>query len=175
MPQTTEMNPSLMVHLLLISAFCYGAQPDGYLQIYPPYNETDPRTPLTFALLHSFGGSFVSSGAVAGVQVALDVINSNPEILPGYSLHYTLTDSQVGKSLHVVLISRESLLREGPVECEQYFPCVTHEELVPHLRDISVGLPGGFLCSFGIDKIRVESACLNIQKGRPMCINANSI
>ena len=108
MPQTTEMNPSLMVHLVLISAFCYGAQPDGYLQIYPPYNETDPRTPLTFALLHSFGGSFVSSGAVAGVQVALDVINSNPEILPGYSLHYTLTDSQVRKSLHVVLISRES-------------------------------------------------------------------
>ena len=84
-----------MIYLLLILAFCYRAQSDRYLQIYPPYNETDPRTPLTFALLHSFGGSFVSSGAVAGVQVALDVINSNPEILPGYSLHYTLTDSRV--------------------------------------------------------------------------------
>ena len=84
-----------MIYLLLILAFCYRAQSDRYLQIYPPYNEADPRTPLTFALLHSFGGSFVSSGAVAGVQVALDVINSNPEILPGYSLHYTLTDSRV--------------------------------------------------------------------------------
>ena len=87
-----EMDTALI--FLLLVAFCCG-QSDRYLQTYPPYDETDPRTPLTFALLQSFGGDFNSSGAVAGVQVALDVINSNPDLLPGYTLHFTLTDSQV--------------------------------------------------------------------------------
>ena len=67
----------------------------GYLQIYPPVNESDTRTPLYFALLQSFGGQYNGSGAVAGLQVALDRINSDPTLLPGYSLHYTLTDTQV--------------------------------------------------------------------------------
>ena len=85
-----------LVFLLLVAipALCYG-QSDRYIHTYPPYNETDPRTPLTFALLQSFGGSFNSSGGVAGVQVALDLINNNPDLLPGYTLHYSLTDTQV--------------------------------------------------------------------------------
>ena len=96
------MTPTAIVFALLLSAVCH-CQSERYLQVYPPYDETDHRTPLTFALLHSFGGSFVSSGAVAGVQVALDTINSaNPEVLPGYSLHYTLTDSQV-RALELVV------------------------------------------------------------------------
>ena len=66
-----------------------------YLQVYPPVNDTDGRTPLYFALVLSFGGSYKSIGAVPGVQIALDYVNSEPSILPGYSLHYTLTDSQV--------------------------------------------------------------------------------
>ena len=70
-----------------------------YLQIYPPVNENDPRTPLYFALMLSFGGDYTSIGALPGVQIALDYINSQPSILPGYSLHYTLTDSQVINSL----------------------------------------------------------------------------
>ena len=67
----------------------------GYLHIYPPFDENDTRTPLYFALLQSFGSEFNGSGSVAGLQVALDRINSDPTLLPGYSLHYTLTDSQV--------------------------------------------------------------------------------
>ena len=69
--------------------------PWPYLQVYPPVNESDGRMPLYFAAMLSFGGQFTSVGALPGVQIALDYINSQPDILPGYSLHYTLTDSQV--------------------------------------------------------------------------------
>ena len=64
---------------------------------YPPLdnNETDGRTPIVFGLIVSFGGSFNSSGAVPGVRVALDQINNSTDLLPGYSLHYALSDSQV--------------------------------------------------------------------------------
>ena len=70
-----------------------------YLQVYPgadPSGETSVGLKsLYFALMMSFGGDFRSSGAIPGVQVALDQINSDPTLLPGYQLHYTLTDSQV--------------------------------------------------------------------------------
>ena len=70
-----------------------------YLQVYPgtdPSGETSVGIKsLYFALMMSFGGDFRSSGAIPGVQVALDQINSDPTLLPGYQLHYTLTDSQV--------------------------------------------------------------------------------
>lgn len=66
-----------------------------YLQVYPPVNETDERTPLYFALMMSFGGAYTTVGAVPAVQIALDYINSHPSILPEYTLHYTLTDSLV--------------------------------------------------------------------------------
>lgn len=75
-------------------ALAIGSQ-EPYLQIYPPVNEADGRIPLYFALVLSFGGEYKSNGAIPGVQIALDYINSEPSILPGYSLHYTLTDSQV--------------------------------------------------------------------------------
>ena len=75
--------------MCLISTVC------GYLDIYPPVDENDTRTPLYFALEQSFGGQYNGSGSVAGLQVALDRINNDPTLLPGYSLHYTLTDSQV--------------------------------------------------------------------------------
>ena len=70
-----------------------------YLQVYPPLDHSDNRTQLFFALMLSFGGDYTSIGALPGVQIALDYINSEPSILPGYSLHYTLTDSQVGHTL----------------------------------------------------------------------------
>ena len=72
--------------------------PWPYHQIHPPVNETDGRTPLYFSLVFSFpGSSYVSIGSLPGIQIALDYINSEPSILPGYSLHYTLTDSQVAQ------------------------------------------------------------------------------
>ena len=76
-----------------------------YLEVYPPVNlsqnqldcipQTDRTCPLYIALSMSFGGEYFSGGIVPGVQYALDQINVDPDLLPGYSLHYTLTDSQV--------------------------------------------------------------------------------
>ena len=70
-----------------------------YLQVYPgtdPSGETSVELKsLYFALMMSFGGDYRSSGTIPGVQVALDQINKDPTLLPGYQLHYTLTDSQV--------------------------------------------------------------------------------
>ena len=66
-----------------------------YRQIYPPVNDSDDRTPLFYAVVLSFGGDYTSIGALPGVQIALDYINNEPSILSGYTLHYTLMDSQV--------------------------------------------------------------------------------
>ena len=41
------------------------------------------------------GNTFNSSGTVPAVQIALDLINDHPTLLPNYKLHYQLTDSQV--------------------------------------------------------------------------------
>ena len=78
-----------------------------YREIYPYTDITqdqqsclpDPATnhtcPLYVAVMLSFGGDFISSGVIPAVQLALNQINSDPSMLPGYSLHYTLTDTQV--------------------------------------------------------------------------------
>ncbi len=78
-----------------------------YKQVYPPTRLNDTQCkpdstinkicPLFILLIMSFGGSFTSSGVVPAIQVALDQINARPDLLPGYSLHYTLLDSQVSK------------------------------------------------------------------------------
>ena len=75
-----------------------------YKQVYPDIEEEllhrfcDPRNeicPLFITLLMSFGGIYKSNGAIPGVQIALDEINRNSTMLPGYKLHYTLKDSNV--------------------------------------------------------------------------------
>ena len=69
----------------------------SYQFVYPPEEDNDTRVDLYFALIMSFGfgGTSNTSGAVPGIQVALDLINNRPNLLPGYKLHYTLMDSQV--------------------------------------------------------------------------------
>ena len=76
-----------------------------YKYIYPPVDITqDPdtcipdsrsRCPLYIAIMFSFGGVFVSSGVIPGVQLAIDQMNNNASFLPGYKLHVLLQDSQV--------------------------------------------------------------------------------
>ena len=66
-----------------------------YLDIYPNVSNATTSFPLYFGLMLSLSGDHQSTGALAGVQAALDDINSRDDLLPGYSLHYTLTDSQV--------------------------------------------------------------------------------
>ena len=76
----------------------------GYLETYPAVqqrNDSRQTTPLYFGLIMSFpGGEFDSSGAIAGVKVALDRINNDPTVLPNHTLHYTLTNSSVSYCLH---------------------------------------------------------------------------
>ena len=62
---------------------------------YPPLDNQTKAIPLVFGLIMSFGGNIESSDAVPGVRVALDRINNDTNILPGYSLHYALSDSRV--------------------------------------------------------------------------------
>ena len=71
---------------------------DGQVfQVYPrPEDLPNGTTPLYFALMQSFSGGYVSAGGIPGLMVALDEINRNSTVLPGYSLHYTLSDNAVG-------------------------------------------------------------------------------
>lgn len=65
-------------------------------RFYPPLKKNDSGLkPLVFGLIMSFGGNIDSSGAVPAIRVALDRINNDKSLLPGYSLHYALSDSQV--------------------------------------------------------------------------------
>lgn len=90
---------SLIVSLLLLTLHEVECQSDpALLDVYP--DPTDPevlqgRTPLHFALILSFSDPFVSSGSLAGIKVALDRINNDTSLLPGYTLHYALTDCKV--------------------------------------------------------------------------------
>ena len=91
------MSPAIRVFVLL-SALLTHEVVFSYIGTYPTVensSENATTKPLFFALITSFGGGFNSSHMIPGVQLALDRINQDPQILPGYTLHYTLTDSQV--------------------------------------------------------------------------------
>ena len=67
-----------------------------YKEIYPSVDlNGDLSNHLFFALIQSFGSEFNGSGNIAGIKVALDIINNRSDILPNRTLHYTLTDSKV--------------------------------------------------------------------------------
>ena len=59
--------------------------------------QTEPEQNLTFLLMTSFGQfGFNSSGLMPAADMALEDINNNSQVLPGYRLVYdTLRDSQV--------------------------------------------------------------------------------
>ena len=85
--------------LLIMTKFRASESEEGH-NIYPELTEyasniNNHSVPLYFGLMLSLSGDDQSSGALAGVQAALDEINSRDDLLPGYSLHYTLTDSKV--------------------------------------------------------------------------------
>lgn len=100
-----------VVALISVASLTALAQPEPswtrpYLRVYPPVSadeNTGGIKSLYFALMMSFGGDLKSSGTIPGVEAALDGINSDPTLLPGYKLHYTLTDSQVRAYLNVQL------------------------------------------------------------------------
>ena len=116
---------ALAVILAALPTLCASSLPPWpYLQVYPPVNESDDSTPLYFALVLSSGGEYTSIDALPAVQVALDYINSQPDILPGYSLHYTLADSQVMHSAPLVPCSVF-----GGVEHSNTAPCAQYIDI----------------------------------------------
>ena len=89
-----------VVCMLLIMTKFRASESEESRNIYPELTEyasniNNHSVPLYFGLMLSLSGDDQSSGALAGVQAALDEINSRDDLLPGYSLHYTLTDSKV--------------------------------------------------------------------------------
>ena len=83
----------IAVTLLLLSSvpiLCAEASDDA----------ASPRHNLTFMLITSFGQfGYNSSGALPGADMALEDINNNSNILPGYTLVYDkVRDSQVSLS-----------------------------------------------------------------------------
>ena len=95
----SNVNLMIMLSVLLMSA--KSAQCIKYIPFVDVYPNATPSLssgesfPLYFGLMLSLSGDQQSTGALAGVQAALDHINSRDDLLPGYSLHYTLTDSKV--------------------------------------------------------------------------------
>ena len=60
---------------------------------------------LEFLYMTSFGEAFNSSGSVLGMMMALERINSNSSVLPGYQLNYnSIVDTQVSKFKSVKLV-----------------------------------------------------------------------
>ena len=60
---------------------------------------------LTFMLITSFGQfGFNSSGGLPAAEMALEDINNNPDVLPGYNLVYdSIRDSQVRELPSIIM------------------------------------------------------------------------
>ena len=62
----------------------------------PTLANCNKTTPLYVGLITSFDASEADGSAtVPGIKVALDRINNDCSLLPGYSIHYILADSGV--------------------------------------------------------------------------------
>ncbi len=92
-----------VVLVIAVSTPSY-ARDSLYLQIYPDQNVSYGTEHLYFGLMQPFGGGIDGRLNVLGVQVALDQINTDPSMLPGYTLHFTLSDSQVSWTISGVAL-----------------------------------------------------------------------
>jgi hypothetical protein len=90
------MDCTLLLLLLLVSQSGLLASAGVYNleDPYPP-EDSDSRVPLYFSLIQSFSGQYISSYSLPGLQLALDLINEDETLLPGYSLHFVITDTEV--------------------------------------------------------------------------------
>ena len=82
------------LHALLVLV-CFFHIATTFNETYSNSSNLSNSTPLYFGLMLSLSGDHQSSGALAGVQAALDKINSRDDLLPGYLLNYTHTESKV--------------------------------------------------------------------------------
>ena len=104
-PLASILQSLLLIPIVQCSALSY--DPDDYLEVYPDPRNSEVlqgRTPLYFALIQSLGGpgsQLDGSGTLAGVKVALDRINNDSSLLPGYTLHYTFANSKVAHKLMI--------------------------------------------------------------------------
>ena len=82
------------------------------LQTYPP-TARDGTQSLYVAVMQSFSGGWVSAGGVPAIQLALDDINANDSVLPGYTLRYELTDTKVQCRIFTMVCRARCLLYSG--------------------------------------------------------------
>ena len=97
-----QLASALLILVQGVQSLSY--DPADYLEVYPDPKDPEVlkgRTPLYFAHIQSLKGQFDSSGSLAGVKVALDRINNDSSLLPGYTLHYTLADCKVRLSIEL--------------------------------------------------------------------------
>ena len=99
------MKEILSFILLLAHIYCQqlcSATNQSFEEVYPTIHEgvgNNNSVPLYFGLMLSLSGDDRSNGALAGIRAALDEINNRDNLLPGHSLHYALTDSEVSVAL----------------------------------------------------------------------------
>ena len=96
---TLRMISSVTVLVLLCLCCVTGLRTpvlNDSVQIYPSLDQSGGLSPLYFGLMAapSEDSDYVNA-TVKAIQLALDEINDNSDLLRGYSLHYTLTVSQV--------------------------------------------------------------------------------
>ena len=109
------MSLYLFVLLLALTLHCTSGQTcfrtdllpgvENLSQIYPLEDKSSnpSPTPLYFGLMvaPSEDSDYLNTTLTA-VQLALDTINADSDLLRGYSLHYTLTVSQVSILQHAI-------------------------------------------------------------------------
>ena len=68
----------IMIFVFLAIVITHAIKIENFTTIYPSaVSPNDTRIPLTLGLMVSFSGDYVTSSSVAGVQLALDLINEN--------------------------------------------------------------------------------------------------